>query len=169
MSAYEVQVPVHVLIDRPPPEERENGNTDYAEQLRNRIGDVHDRARNKLKLSGTRQAKTYDRNTVLIGYAVGDWVRLSGIQRKKGVCPKLVYKWEGPYLVMNKLSDVVYRIQKSQKGKLKVIHVDRLKMYPGPPLRSSTGMWKTRGDVTPQGISVFPRGLLMSNWMDRNI
>ena len=32
------------------------------------------------------------------------------------------------------LSDVVYRIQKSRKAKLKVVLLDRLKPYLGPPL-----------------------------------
>ena len=47
---------------------------------------------------------------------------------------KLDCPWEGPYLVISVLSDVVYRIQKSRKAKPKVVHSNRLKPYLGPPL-----------------------------------
>ena len=41
---------------------------------------------------------------------VGDFIWLYNPAKKKGVSPKLTSKWEGPYLVVNKLSDVNYRI-----------------------------------------------------------
>ena len=44
--------------------------------------------------------------------------------------------WEGPYLVVSKLSDVTYRIQRSRRPKPKVIHANRLKPYLGPALES---------------------------------
>ena len=58
--------------------------------------------------------------------------------RKRGMslCPKLMFKWTGPYMVMNRLSDVVYRIQQSAKCKPKVVHLDRLKVYTGPELNN---------------------------------
>ena len=55
--------------------------------------------------------------------------------KRKGVCPKLESRWEGPYLVFNKLSDVVFRVQRNKKAKKKVIHYDRLKVYEGEPLK----------------------------------
>ena len=54
--------------------------------------------------------------------------------RKNGVCHKLKLKWEGPYLVLKKLSDVVCRIQRSKGANLRVVHVDRLKPYRGNPI-----------------------------------
>ena len=136
MLGRELPLPVDILIESHQPGEEKIESTDYAEQLRDRINDAHDRARNKLKLSGAKQTKTYDRNAVLNKYSVGDWVWLSGVHRKKGICPKLVYKWEGPYLVTHRLSDVVYRIQKSEKSKPKVVHYDRLKRYNGEAPRN---------------------------------
>ena len=50
------------------------------------------------------------------------------------MCPKLQLKWEGPYLILKKLSDVVYRIQRSKGAKPRVVHVDRLKPYQGDPI-----------------------------------
>ena len=37
--------------------------------------------------------------------------------------------WTGPYLVINKLSDLVYQIQASKRSKPKVVHLDHLKPY----------------------------------------
>ena len=67
---------------------------------------------------------------------IGDSVWLHNILRKKGKNPKLDCPWEGPYLVVPKLSDVTYQIQRSRRAKPKVIHVDRLKPYLGPALES---------------------------------
>ena len=47
--------------------------------------------------------------------------------RKKGVSPKLQSFWDGPFLVVQKLSDLVYKIQKSPTAKPRVVHHDRLK------------------------------------------
>ena len=38
---------------------------------------------------------------------------------------------EGPYRIIKKINDVIYRIQKGQRTKMKVIHVDRLAKYYG--------------------------------------
>ena len=58
-------------------------------------------------------------------------------------------KWTGPYLVVTKLSDVVYRIQQSERCKPKVVHLDRLKSYDGPPLET----WlRRRNPVRPRCV-----------------
>ena len=57
--------------------------------------------------------------------------------------PIFKLKWEGPYLVIKKLSDVVCRIQKSKGAKPRVVHVDRLKPYQGSPIER----WDTTSRV----------------------
>ena len=37
--------------------------------------------------------------------------------------------WTGPYLVIGKISDLVYQIQASRRSKPKVVHLDHLKPY----------------------------------------
>ena len=41
-------------------------------------------------------------------------------------------QFDGPFLVMKRLSDVIYRIQKGPKLKPNVVHHDRLRPYHGP-------------------------------------
>ena len=40
-------------------------------------------------------------------------------------------RWEGPYVVMKHLNDVVVRIKKGPQAKAKVVHVNNIKKYNG--------------------------------------
>ena len=51
--------------------------------------------------------------------------------KKKGLSPKLQKFWDGPYLIVNKLSDALYRIQKSIRSSCKIVHYNRLKLFNG--------------------------------------
>lgn len=135
MLGREVVLPIDLMMSSPRLEENEI-EYDYTYQLREKLHDVHEAAREKLKLAAQKQAKTYDRNTQLRSFKTGDWVWLGGVPRKRGVCPKLSPKWSGPYLIVTKLSDVIYRIQQSKMSKPKIIHLDRLKLYQGPPMKN---------------------------------
>jgi len=42
---------------------------------------------------------------------------------------KLQSNWEGLYRIVKKLNDVVFRIQKSARHRLKVVHADRLALF----------------------------------------
>ena len=72
--------------------------------------------------------------------------------RKVGICPKLVRSWEGPFLVIKRLSDVTYRIQRSPRAKRKVVHFDRLKPYHG-----TNGVnWLEDDSGTPEVVAPEP-------------
>ena len=45
--------------------------------------------------------------------------------------PKLQRNWDGPYLIVDVLSYLIYKIQKSTLSKSQVVHHDRLKPYYG--------------------------------------
>ena len=85
-------------------------------------------------------------------YETGCFVWLKYDLRRKGVSPKLSYRWDGPYKIMSKLSDVTYRIQRSRRSKPKIVHFDRTKPYEGPVPED----WMddlVQEDVTPEGPS----------------
>ena len=109
-------------------------STDFAQGLGHRIRMTHNRARKELQQAARRQKRNYDKACEADPIKQGSFVWLHNEVRKKGQCPKHQYKWEGPFLVINKLSDVVFRIQKSQQSKPKVVHYDRLKPYEGDEL-----------------------------------
>ena len=57
--------------------------------------------------------------------------------KKRHLSPKLQLRWEGPWLIAKKLSDVIVRIQQKSGSKSKVVHVDRLKLCVG----ETVGTW----------------------------
>jgi len=52
--------------------------------------------------------------------------------KKKGQSIKLRSPWEGPYAIVERLSDVTYRIKGRRRANLKIVHVNRLWRYHGP-------------------------------------
>ena len=108
--------------------------TYYAQAVQKRLASAHDLARRHLNKAAIRQKRNYDKRLAGRPFTVGDSVWLHNVRRKKGRNAKLDCPWKGPYLVISVLSDVVCRIQKSEKAKPNVVHSDRLKPYLGPPL-----------------------------------
>ena len=90
---------------------------------------VHRVARDCLKSISEKNKRTYDTQTAGPKYDVGDAVWLHSPRRRKGISPKLQSNWQGPYFVLDCLSDVTYRIQANQKSKPKIVHFNRLKAY----------------------------------------
>jgi hypothetical protein len=58
-------------------------------------------------------------------------VMLYDPKRKVGISPKLQCSWDGPYVITHCISDLVYRIQKAESAKPRVVYYNRLKPYHG--------------------------------------
>ena len=69
-------------------------------------------------------------------YGVGDSVFLNNPARKSGTGSKFHLAWAGPFVVVKKISDLVYGIQKSYGSGIKFVHHDRLN-----PARVQTQNW----------------------------
>ena len=78
-----------------------------------------------------RMKARYDRAANTEGFRWRQLVLLYNPQRKKGLSPKLQTSWDGPYKIIKRLNDVVYRIQKanSSRTKMKVVYIGRLAKY----------------------------------------
>ena len=138
MFGRELKCPLDLMVEGPPHEPE--CDTDYAEDMRDHLREAYERVRYAVRLGARRQKRNYDRKTRDPACDVSQFVWLHNTQRKPGMSKKLHLPWDGPYLVIGSLSDVVRRIQKSPRAKPKVVHVDRLKIYQGPPLKP----WKTK-------------------------
>ena len=138
MLGRELHLPIDLTTEALRGEEIElhDVGTDYAFTLRQRMQAAHQRARNNFAESARRQKKTYDMKVEGRTLAVGEFAWLHNKAKTKGLSPKLQRKWEGPYLIVHRLSDVTCRIQREKQGKMKVVRVDRLKPYEGEPLQS---------------------------------
>lgn len=65
---------------------------------------------------------------------VGELVWVYSPQRKKGRCPKRDIQWVGPGRVLERLGEVVYRVQLPPSGRRVALHRDRLAPYRGNAL-----------------------------------
>jgi len=122
-----LRLPSDLLFGCPKIEDTEVN--DYAEDLRRRLQTIHYGVRNKIKMESDRMKARYDLRVNGRTFVEGEQVWLYNPTRKKGRSPKLLNNWEGPYKIIKKINDLVYRIQKTPKSKMKVVHLDRLQPY----------------------------------------
>ena len=130
MLGREVEVPLDLMIGQPPAE-MPTEVTEYAQVLREKMEKAHDYARQHLAKSAVRQKRYYDHKVKEMLFNRGDMVWLYTPAVKKGHSKKLQRYWTGPFAVVDRLSDTIYRIQKSKAAKPKVVHRNRLNKYTG--------------------------------------
>jgi len=138
MLNRETNLPVDLMTDSPP--ETPECPVAYVEWVRQAMHHAFDFVRVNLQTSIERHKTLYDQNSGCPTFSVGQsvWRFYPPIARKK-----FGKKWEGPYLVIQKVSDLCYKIQKHPRAPSLVVHVDHLKSYEGVhPLQS----WLTPGD-----------------------
>ena len=145
MFRRNLRLPTDLLYGQPE-EEKHVAATEYVSQLCARLDKVHQHAREKIQIATERMKHYYDTKTNAQPLEPGQKVWLHNPKRRKGVSPKLSRPWEGPYLVKDRLNDVVYRIQKGPHSKPKIVHRNRLWRYSGerhsasPESRSETNL-----------------------------
>lgn len=144
MLGREISTPATMAFGLPPDTPAFPPGPEYARRLQDRIETAHAFARDHLRSAGVRQRRNYDLHHRGRELEVGELVWLYSPQRKKGRCPKLDSEWVGPCRVLERLGEVVYRIQRPPRGKRVAVHRDRLAPYRGeatpsfPPGRRQT-------------------------------
>ena len=123
----ELVLPADLRFGIRPHEELLDGN--YVSQLRKKMNVVHEFVRDNIDIASGRMKKRYDRRCNSSGFQQGDLVWLYQPQRKKGLSPKLQSSWDGPFEIISRINDLVYRVRKGSRGKFKVVSLDRLAPY----------------------------------------
>uniref|UniRef100_A0A665WFN6 Integrase catalytic domain-containing protein n=1 Tax=Echeneis naucrates TaxID=173247 RepID=A0A665WFN6_ECHNA len=130
MFGRELRTPVDLVFGAPPEPEIAGGKEmDYFRRLKDRLQVVHDYTRQAQANSGIRQKRAYDTRCQGQDFIPGDKVWIYCPVRKKGVSPKLRSHWQGPGEVLDRLSEVVYRVRMPGQGRKVVLHRDRLSPY----------------------------------------
>ena len=122
MLGREVHTPVDLMFPSMS-SEPEGDIPEYVQELKSRMEECYDVARRYLKKSSEEQKRRYDTKIKEHPYQPGDLV-----YRKNPNTKKLETPWHGPYVVIQKLSDILFRI--TGKTRSVVIHHDQLKPYP---------------------------------------
>ena len=131
MLGREVELPIDLIIGVPEDAGRSLNNVDYVEKMRLDMEEVHKIARKHIQWRSAVQKRNYDLRAQIKKYEECDLVWMHNPAKKIGISPKLSRSWEGPYIVLNRLSDVTYRIKGGLRAKMKIVHFDRLKPYLG--------------------------------------
>ena len=135
MLGRDLRLPVDLIYGRPE-EECPSLATEYVESLQDRLEQVHSFARPRMQMQSDRMKAYYDLlQPAARSLKEGAAVWLYNPQRKKGRSPKLQRAWEGPYIIVKVINDLVFRIQRTPRTKPKVVHRNRLWLYSGddPP------------------------------------
>lgn len=131
--------------------EEELADDDYVTNLRRRMNGIHEEVRSNLQEASERMKERYDVKAEKGGYHPGDLVWLHNPKRRRGYSPKLQSSWEGPYEVITRLNDVVYRIKMQPKGKPRIIHFNRLAPFKGATEVQRLFTKEAMEDVDSQG------------------
>ncbi|KAJ8948083.1 hypothetical protein NQ318_008434 [Aromia moschata] len=117
-SGREMKLPTDLILGRPLEENQERSLPEFVENLRERMDQIHRFAREKLKIHSDKMKQRLDTTSTETAFKPGD-----------------ASNWEGPYTIIRKINDLVYRIQLSPRSKPKVVHLERLARYTGhnPP------------------------------------
>ena len=124
----DLTLPIDLAIGRPVREEK-HCVTDYAYELEQRLLDIHEYARKHLKIASDSMKRQYDVKTNHINYNIGNVVWYFKPSRRKGFNPKIQIHWKGPYVVTQRLNEVLYRIQAGPKTKSDIVHHDAIRPY----------------------------------------
>ena len=125
----ELRLPVDLLLGRP---EDHSVVYEYTEKLQETLEIVHQYARERLQYSSEQMKTYYDLRADDTTYEEGDAVWLYNPRRLPGLTPKFMKPWEGPYVVLKRINDLIYRVQLTKRSKPKVVHRNRLWEYSGP-------------------------------------
>jgi hypothetical protein len=111
--------------------DKERPTTDHAADLVDHVYDIHNYTRQHQKLAGNRMKTRYDKLANSADYQEGERVWLYRPTHTKGKSQNFQSLWEGPYKILTRITDVVYRIQKHPRSRMRVVHLDRLAPYQG--------------------------------------
>lgn len=117
--------PLELVVPRPVPEHC-TVDSQYVSELIAQLESVQQYVRANLDLAGLDLKRRYDRNADRTGFQPGDAVWLYNPRVPKGRSPKLGRPWTGPHRVVERLTDVVYRIQSSPRAKPYTVNRYRL-------------------------------------------
>ena len=108
---------------------------DYEDMLKERMQHAHEIARKHMSSAAVRSKEIYDAKISLNRYETGDLVWCLQESRKVGVMTKLQHTYEGPFFIINKVSEINFLLQLDRSGKEKLVHHNKLKPYEGdhPP------------------------------------
>jgi len=128
MFGQEIMCPIDLMYGPPPDREEVECPIEYVEWLQSAMQTTFEFAHKNLSRAAKRQKSVYDTESAKRHFMVG-----SSVWRyyPPTAGQKLGLGWTGPYLIVDKLSDLVYSIQRDPESRVINVHKDHLKAYLG--------------------------------------
>ena len=127
--------------------------TEYILDLQENLREINKLAREQLRSAAERQKFAYDHSVHSKNYEVGDLVWRNQKKNVPGKKSKIARHWTGPWIIMEKLNEVLFKIQHSKNSKPVIIHGDNLKPYNG---RKKFAWFNSNHDVNdPRSMESF--------------
>jgi len=124
----ETRMPLDLVMGLPASEcERGQTTDEYVQNVQNQLEACYETARKHLRAAAERRKATYDLNVKKTDLSVGDWVWYHYPRRYKSRSPKWQKHYTGPYLITRMIEPVNCVLQKSQRAKAFVVHIDKIK------------------------------------------
>ena len=163
MFGRQVRMPIDIMYGNPTPQP--STVPQYVADLRAQLETAYQHVRERMGRKLERQKELYDRKAHGDPYKPGDLVWLHNPAVPRGQAKKLHRPWTGPFRIVRKLSDAVYRVQHTQaRRKRLVVHFDRLKPCP-PDVRIPDAVTRTRSrTMTPPPTPPIGTNLELLDW-----
>jgi hypothetical protein len=115
------------------------------DQVRNHVQSLADRLKEAYEVVGKlnkvgkeKQKMYYDKNTKLRTFEKGDYVYLKEMAIGAGKSKKFRERWRGPFLIIQRYSDLNYQIR-IKPGKIATVNITRLKKCHDPSRSKKDG------------------------------
>ena len=133
----EMSFPIDIITDKVDEAPHEPKYvSEYVKEMEDRMRTAHGTARKHLKVSVKRQKMLYNTNVKYHIYEKGDLAWRNQKKNIPGLKLKITRHWTGPWVIIDKLGDVIFKIQHSRASVPVVIYGDNLKPYKGNKMAS---------------------------------
>ena len=103
---------------------------EYANDLVKRLRTAYEKLNDHKENYQISYKKYYDKSHREVEFAVDDLVMIYFPVAKKGLFYKLIPKFEGPFVVLNKIDQVTYRVKDVEnERRIFAVHVQRMKLF----------------------------------------
>ncbi|XP_063596500.1 uncharacterized protein LOC134773250 [Penaeus indicus] len=126
LFGYQIRGPLEILFESLVDENKTDNLSLYVEKMKERIHKVREFAVSNMEKAQGKMKDNFDRKAIKRKFSAGDEVLLFNPTRKY----PLSVEFEGPYKVIDRVSDVNYVISTPGKRRdKKLVHINRLKKY----------------------------------------
>ena len=102
MFGREARLPIDLTFSQPA---QSTSTTEYAAQLRTSLNEAYQKVRERVRMKQNRQKEFYDKRIHGPPHSPGDLVWLHNAIVPRGTNKKFHMPWNGPYRVLEKISD----------------------------------------------------------------